>query len=272
MLLDGLVALKLITKTGEFYHNAAIASACLVPGRPSYQGHIIRHQRNSAESWPFLPEALRSGQAVRDPREAFPPDRLRAFILGMSDIGKFSARDILSAVDLSRYRRVLDAGGGPGTYSIAFLQAYPRMHATVFDRPDVLEIAREQARNAGVEDRCTFQAGDLATDTLGNGYDLVFVSNIIHSFGPAANQALVRKCYDALVSGGHLILKDFLVENDRSGPPFSLLFALRMLLATGEGDTYTYFEVAEWTRAAGFKEGRVIDLTPQTRLWLVEKP
>jgi len=271
MLLDGLVALGLIEKTDGWYRNAEIASVCLVPGREGYQGDIIRHTRDGWDTWARMEECVRTGNGV--PREGGgrSPEGLRNFILGMSNIAVLSAQDVLGALDLSRYRRLLDVGGGPGTYSIAFVQAHPEMRATLFDLPEVVEIAREQVEKAGLLERFDFVPGDYKQDTLGSGHDLVFVSNIIHSLSDAGNRALVRKCYDALTTGGTLIIKDFLADDGRTGPPFSLIFALHMLIHTGDGDTYTISEVADWTRAAGFAEGRLVSITPQTRLWVVEK-
>jgi len=245
---------------------------CLVPGREAYQGDIIRHTRSGWETWSRLEESVRTGAGV--PREGGggrTPEDLRNFILGMSNIAVLSAQDVLSALDLSRYRHVLDVGGGPATYSIAFLQAHAETKATLFDLPDVVEIAREQVTGAGLLDRFAFTPGDYNTDALGEGYDLVFVSNIIHSLGDDQNRALIKKCHDALAAGGTLIIKDFLVDDDRTGPAFSLVFALHMLIHTGVGDTYTAAEVDAWTRAAGFGEGRLVNITPQTRLWVVEK-
>ncbi len=271
MLLDGLVALGLVEKTGGQYRNREIASVCLVPGRDAYQGNIIRHTRSGWATWERLEESVRTGTGV--PREGGErsPDELRDFILGMRNIGLLSARDVLGALDLSRYRHVLDVGGGPGTYAIAFLKAHPGMKATLFDLPDVIAIAREQVAAAGLLERFSFLPGNYDTDSLGTGYDLVFVSNIIHSLGEERNRALARKCHAALAPGGTLVIKDFLVDEERTGPSFSLIFALHMLIHAGEGDTYTASQVADWTRAAGFGEGRLISITPQTRLWVTEK-
>lgn len=271
ILLDALVAMELLTKLDGRYMNNATASACLVPGKPGYQGNIIEHHRHIAERWARLPESLRSGEAVEAAQEQRSPGELRAFILGMSDIAKFSAHELADAVDLSERRHLLDLGGGPGTYSIVFLNTFPEMRATLFDRPEVVAIAREQVEETGLSDRFDYIEGDLLDEPFGQGYDLALLSNIIHSMSPEDNQALVRKCYDALEPGGILIIKDFLVDDDRSGPPFSLMFAVNMLVGTGVGDTYTFAEVAEWTKAAGFPDGAAIDLTPQSRLWLVTK-
>jgi len=271
MLLDGLLALGLVEKQDGLYRNTPLASACLVPGGAAYQGHIIRHHMHGAPLWQRLGEAVRTGKGMRGERRERSPEELRDFILGMSDIAKFSVEEVLKAYDFSVYHSLLDAGGGPATYSIGFLNKYPNLQATVFDLPEVIPIAREQAGKAGLEGRMSFLPGDLNKDDLGEGYDLVLVSNIIHSLSPDQNRALVRKCYEAMISGGLLVIKDFLVDNERTGPPFSLLFALRMLLGTGAGDAYTFAEVEQWTHNAGFRTGRALDLTAQSRLWLAEK-
>ena len=272
MLLDGLVAIDLLRKSDGRYVNAPAASDCLVPGKPGYQGHIIQHQSHGWEMWGRMIEAIRSGGAVEQDSRRESPEELRAFILGMSDIGRQSARDMLGALDLTPYRHMLDLGGGPATYAITFLQACPELRATVFDQPEVCDIAREEIAASGLDSRIGFRSGDFTEDPIGDGYDLILASNIIHSLGPEGNRTLAAKCFAALEPGGLLILKDFFPEPDRSGPPFSLLFALRMLLATGEGDAYTLEETAAWTDAAGFEPGEVQELTPQTRLWLVRKP
>jgi SAM-dependent methyltransferase len=271
ILLNGLAAMQLVIKEGGTYRNTELASACLVPGGKAYQGHILRHMRHVSQNWAQLGDAVRSGTGVRKQDSPRTPEQLRAFILGMMDISKMSAREMLPHLDLSERRHMLDLGGGPATYAIAFLNAYPRMRATVFDFPDVIEIAREQVAEARLEDRLSYVAGDMTRDDIGSGYDFILLSNIIHSMSVEENRVVAGKCYDALEPGGLLVIKDFLVENDRSGPPFGLMFAINMLVATPEGDTYTFAEVETWTRDAGFKSGRAVDLTPQTRLWLVEK-
>lgn len=271
MLLDGLVALELVARDGAAYVNTPLAAACLAPGGPAYQGHILRHHQNGWDTWGRLGEAVATGQPVAVQGERS-PEELRHFILGMRDVARFSAREVLGALDLSGYRHVLDLGGGPATYAITFLEAVPAMRATLFDRPEVVPIAQEQAAAAGLSDRFAFRAGDMTTDDIGSGYDLIMLSNVAHCLGPAVNAALVKKCYGALEPGGRLILKDFLADDDRTGPPFSLLFALRMLLHCDGGDTYTFAEAKEWTRAAGFTDGEAVALTPQTRLWAADKP
>jgi len=271
MLLDGLVALGLVERDGPNYRNTAAASACLIPGAPHDQTHIITHKAGGWESWGRLEEAVRTGAAI--PRESpnRSPEDLRAFILGMADIGRMNAEAMLAALDIAPYRRMLDIGGGPGTYSIAFVKAQPDMRATVLDLPDVLPIGREQAERAGVSDKVTFIEGDLTTSDFGGPFDLILLSNIIHSVDASTNQDVVRRAHAALEPGGMLIIKDFLLDSGRVGPAYGLIFALQMLLHTPAGDTYTIDDVAAWTDAAGFPPGRFVDLAPQSRLWIVQR-
>ena len=271
MLLDGLVALNLVDKDGEAYRNAPVASQCLVEGATLDQTHIMRHRDHGYATWGQLEQTVQQGHGLPKAEESRSPEELRAFICGMNDIAKQSARDMLGIVDLTDRRNLLDIGAGPGTYSIACMEAIPELRATLFDLPEVIPIGREQVEATGFTDRASFVEGDLTTDELGSGFDLILVSNIIHSYGPDTNADLVKRCYSALKPGGKLIIKDFLLESDRMGPPFSLIFALHMLVHTDAGDTYSRDEVARWTDSAGFAPGAFRELTPQSGLWIVEK-
>ena len=272
MLLDGLVAIELLRKDANGYSNTPAASACLVKGAPAYQGNIIRHNRACRDAWLTLGEAVRTGTSAKPSEGERSPDELRDFILGMANIGRMSAREIVAKVDLSPYHHVLDAGGGPASYSIAFLKPHPHMRATLFDRPEVIHIAREEVAKAELEDRFAYRSGDLIDDDIGSGYDLVLVSNIIHSMSADHSRELVAKCSAAMKSGGLLIIKDFLMDEDRAAPSFGHLFAINMLVNTAEGDTYSVSDVEEWTRDAGFIDGRVMDVAANSRLWLTRKP
>jgi hypothetical protein len=270
MLLDGLLALDLLKKEDGKYVNSELAASCLVEGAPLDQRHILQHKANGWEPWSQLEDAVRTGTCVCEEGERRDDD-LRSFICGMQDIARQSAQAVLDAVDLSGFSNLLDLGGGPAAYSIAFLQAHPKMRGTLFDLPEVIPIGREQVEQAGLLERYSFKPGNMTENDLGGGYDLILLSNIIHSFNPEGNQAIIEKCFGALEDGGMLIVKDFLMEPDRSGPAFGLLFALHMLVHTPQGGTYTRDEVAQWTTQAGFGDGEYLALTPQSRLWMARK-
>lgn len=279
MMLDALASQGLLEKERGRYRNSPVAAQCLLPGAPSDQTHILRHKAYGWDTWGQLETALQTGTGVLREEKTRSDEELRAFICGMADVGRQSAQRILEALDLSKCKNLLDIGAGPGTYAIAFCKAHPEMRATLFDLEDVLPIAREEVEAVGLEDRISYRAGDLTTDSFGSGFDLIFVSNIIHSYDEATNRALVQRCHDALSSGGMLIIKDFLVDADAVEPAFNFLFALHMLVHTEAGDIYTTAQVADWTREAGFADGdyhalapQVRALTSQTRMWCVTKP
>ncbi|MCL4215812.1 MAG: methyltransferase domain-containing protein [Candidatus Hydrogenedentes bacterium] len=152
------------------------------------------------------------------------------------------------------------------------VSTYPRLRATLFDRPEVIEIAREQVAGANLTGRIDFIPGDFMGDPLGAGYDVILVSNIIHSYGSDENRALMRKCAEALSPGGVLVVKDFFPDDERSGPPFALLFALHMFLHTEQGGTYTLSEVASWTREVGLEDGELIPVAVNSGAWIAHKP
>lgn len=272
MLLDGLVAIDLVTKADGRYRNGDAVRACLVEGAPDDRRHIMRHRAHSWAGWSDLEAALKAGGARAESKPERSPEEVRAFILGMADVGKSSAAAMLDEIDLAGRTHMLDIGTGPGTYPITFMKAYPDLRATLQDLPDVLDIAREQVEAAGLEARVDYRPGDLTTDDLGAGYDFIHISNVVHMLGADANADLVRRCFDALEPGGMLLIKDFLIEPERLGPPFSLMFALHMLVHTPAGDVYTWVDAQTWTDAAGFAPGRCVHLTPDSRLWIAERP
>lgn len=272
MLLDALHAVGLVEKEAGQYWNAPIAAACLAPEAPQDQRHILMHKGYGYERWARLEEAVRTGAAPAKSQPQRSPQELQAFIRGMADIARTSAEGLCERLDLSAHRVLLDLGTGPGTYAITLLQRHPHMRAILMDLTEVLPITREEAAKAGVQDRAEFIAGDITRFTFTKGYDLALLSNIVHSFSPAMNRDLIARIFDGLEPGGTLIIKDFLVDPERSGPAFSLLFALQMLLNTEGGDVYTTQEMAAWTEEAGFAPGELLQLTEQTRLWVVKKP
>ena len=272
ILLDALTAAELLEKHGGRYQNGVTASSCLVKGAKDYQGHIIQHAAHSWESYQGMEEAMKAGGPPGGPRRERTTAELRSFILGMDDIGRGSAQQLAKAVDFSKYLHLLDLGGGPATYPMVLVSAYPQLRATLFDRPDVIEIAKEQVEAGGLTDKIDFIPGDFMADPLGVGYDAILVSNIIHSYGTEENQRLVEKCAEALSPGGVLIVKDFFPNDERSGPPFALLFALHMFLHTEQGGTYTLNEVASWTREAGLEDGELIPVAVNSGAWIAHKP
>jgi SAM-dependent methyltransferase len=142
------------------------------------------------------------------------------------------------------------------------------MRATVFDLPHVLPLTRQYIASEGLTDRVEARPGNYHTDDLGEGYDLVFLSAILHSNSPDENRTLIAKCARALNPGGRVAVQEFIVDEDRTAPPFAALFALNMLVGTAAGDTFTESEVAGWMADAGLSRVRRQDTDFGTTLIL----
>jgi 16S rRNA G1207 methylase RsmC len=159
---------------------------------------------------------------------------------------------IVKALGASNVRHVLDLGGGSGAYSIALAKANPELKAEILDFPAVAPLTEDYIRNAGVETQVTVRSGDMLKEKYGTGFDLVMLNAICHMFSPAQNEELFRRAFAALAPGGRLMIQDFLLTPDKTGPQFATLFSLNMLVATEAGASYNEAEYKRWLNAAGF--------------------
>jgi SAM-dependent methyltransferase len=150
-------------------------------------------------------------------------------------------------------------GGGSGAYAMAFVKARSNINAAVFDLPNVIPITRGYIEKEGLADKIKTIEGDYTVDPLGKGYDLIFLSAIIHSNSIEVNMKLLKKCLEALNPGGQVVIQDFIMDENRTTPLSGALFALNMLVSTEAGDTYTESEVRDWMTAAGLSSIKRID-------------
>ncbi|UCD57080.1 MAG: methyltransferase domain-containing protein [Candidatus Hydrogenedentota bacterium] len=267
ILLDALVALGLLKKRAGCYSNGPHANAYLIEGAPDYRGNILKHFHHLWDDWADLGYVLKRGhpRRVKEDEMLFKNRELnREFILGMDNIARDVAETLADKLDLSGARRMLDLGGGPGTYADVFTRKYPGLEATVFDVPLTLRVTKKLIRERGLGHRVKMQAGNFKTDPLGSRYDVVWGSSIIHSQSEKEIRLLFRKIRRALVPGGRVIIHDTFLEDNRVSPPMAALFAVNMLAATKAGRSYTYSEVKRWLKQAGFGRIKQREATPRT--------
>ena len=105
-----------------------------------------------------------------------------------------------------------------------------------------------------MNDKISFLSGDYLADDLGNGYDLIFLSAIVHINSLEENNLLIKKCYESLNAGGQIVIKDWVMNEDRTEPAGGAYFALNMLVGTEHGDTYTETEMRSWFTNTGIKK------------------
>jgi ubiquinone/menaquinone biosynthesis C-methylase UbiE len=271
--LHALAGMELLEPADGLFRNSPLAEELLVRGRDHYQGDIIAHSGRLIKRWLQLPSVLKTGKPAEVPSVVDDQGSRRDFILGMSNIAKLSANKVAETIDLRPSRHMLDLGGGPGTYAITFCRMNPGLSAVVFDLPAVIdEITTEQVARADLSGRIDFVRGDYLQDEYGRGYDLVLVSNIIHSLGEKDNRDLLARCHRSMEPGGRVVVKDFLLDENRVTPAFASMFAVNMLTGTGAGGCYTISEVTSWLEDTGYRQVELRQISPQARLLVAVRP
>jgi ubiquinone/menaquinone biosynthesis C-methylase UbiE len=245
ILLDAVTALGLLKKTGSRYRNTSVAKRFLLKESPTYQGDMLRHADSLWKSWSGLDDVVKSGLPNRDGTRDH-----ESFIRAMHNNAVLRTPDVIKALDLRGVKRALDLGGGPGTYSVAL--ARTGISVTLFDLPNTVDIAKKLILDSGIE-TIDFLSGDFHSDDIGNGYDLVFISQIFHSLSEGENLALLEKSRRALNPKGRIAIQEFFLEKNRAFPVSGALFSVNMLVNTASGRCYTPQEMKDWLGRTGFK-------------------
>jgi len=270
LLLDACVATGLLEKRGEAYRNSREAAMYLVPGVPSDLSRAIRYNRDVYAAWGKLTEMVRTGRPVEAPSLHLGDDsaRTRTFVMSMHSRALGMGRAVVPHVELAGCEKLLDIGGGPGTYSVLLAQANPGLTCTVMDLPDVVAIARELIERQRMGDRVRTLAGSYRESAFPEGQDAVIFFGVLHQESAESVQALLRKAYGALNPGGVLYVMDMMTGPDRAHPPFSALFAVNMALTTDHGWVFSDAELIAWLTAAGFERAGVKPLPAPMPHWL----
>jgi hypothetical protein len=253
MLLDAIASIGLLVKQGETYRCEAVVAQSLADSSARSVLPMVLHMASLWNRWSRLTDVVRGiGGAKEEFNFTRRDEELRAFIGAMHVVATPLAKRIVDSVNAQLSRALLDVGGGSGTYTIAFLRAVPEMKATLFDLPEVIQMARERIAEEGLLDRITFAAGSFHQQELPPGHDLALVSAIIHSNSPKQNQDLYNKVFLSLNRGGRILVRDYVMEPDRTFPRDGAIFAINMLIGTAGGGTYTFDEIKAGLLNAGF--------------------
>jgi SAM-dependent methyltransferase len=263
VLADALTALEILTKIGDRYRPSPGIAPLLKAGDAASVIPMLRHQANCLRSWAQLATVVRTGRCFeREPSVRGPDEDRRSFIEAMHVTSREAAprvvRGLESKLGPLEFEHLLDVGGGPGTWAMAFLEANPSGRATIFDLPEVIPIARDQVARDGFEGRIDFAPGDLETDELPPSVDVVWISAVAHMNSREQNRALYAKALRALRPGGHILIRDIVMDDLHTSPPAGALFAINMLVNTEGGGTYSLAETREDLQSAGFGEPEVI--------------
>ncbi len=262
LLLNALVAMRVLIKEDGRFGNTRVAQKYLVRSSPEYVGHLLILHDSEWENWGKLEETIRTGVSpVRQHVFETNPE-MGANVLAVLDrIGRGSGINLAKYLELDGVEHLLDVGGGAGTNAIAFCQEYPHLQATVFDLPQTLLVTERYIKEAGLEGRIALKPGNFNMDSLGGPYDVVLMSDILHYQDSRTNAALVGKAFAHLKGMGRLVIKDRFLDSDRTSPAWTTAFAVHIMVNTEHGDCFTTQEAMDWMATAGFQS--VTELEPR---------
>jgi SAM-dependent methyltransferase len=254
LLADALAALGLLEKSDGLYSPApGIVEALTADGEATILPYVL-HGAACARSWVHLADSVEMGGPVHaGPGIRGAEAELASYIEAMEVVNRRWAPEVIASLGPPVFEHLLDVGGGPATWSIAFARAVPNARITLYDRSEVLPISRRHVEAAGLTDRFTFMAGDFYTDeALPSGADLAWASAIAHQSSRQQNREIFEKIHAALVPGGQILIRDVVMDDTRTEPPFGAMFAVHMLVMTEKGGTFSLAELHEDLEAAGF--------------------
>jgi SAM-dependent methyltransferase len=256
-LLDALSGLGILEQRNGRYHNTPEAAAFMRSGSPANLSGMAQVMTHALRDWATLPEAAASDQPTATHNSEMPDNEFwHVLVTAIAPLSVPVATLIAEQLGVARAGTVswLDVGGGSGVWSAVWLQSNRQGRAFQLDWPQVNRIARQYVGQFGVADRLQTIDGDLHSEDFGEArYDFGIYSHIAHQESPADNLSVFRKFRRALRPGGTLVINDFVLEDDRTGHPFAMLFSTQMLLATRSGQVWCHSDYRGWLSEAGFK-------------------
>lgn len=282
VLVTGLVSLGILLKEGDAYSLSPLSNQCLVEGKPEYLGDILGWQRHIV--YPGLEDfsaALRANKNIG--LEKFPgqgdslyarlrsdPFKERVFARAMEGLSRQANEALLESFDFSRFKHLVDIGGGNGTNAMAFARHYPHLKASIMDLSSVCELARQNIETHGMTSRVQLHPGNLLEDPFPQGADVILFCHLFSIWDEATDQRLMKKAFDALPTGGALAVFGMAMDADEKGPISTALGNPYFLaIATGTGYLYSVGEYEAWMRKAGFRKLHTITGLPKDHVLIV---
>jgi SAM-dependent methyltransferase len=271
ILADAMVALGFVERQGDHYRNSPVVATFLSGRTPADLRPALRYwDRLNYQRWSKLEEVVRTEQAVFG-AFTFTPEEQSLYTAGVEAITAGTARALALAYDFSQHHRVLDLGGGTGSFLRAILGQHSALEATLYDSPAVTTLARQRLAGSPLATRLRIVEGDFFTDPLPEDSDAVLIANVFHNFLPERNRALLQRVWASAPAGARLLLVDFWTDPTHTQPLTAALMAGAFLLVTGQGDVYSAEEVRDWLQATGWRTIEHIPLAGPASLIVAEK-
>ena len=284
--MNALIGLKFLRKDDGRYALTPQSAAFLVRGKPQFLGDQLSDMQNKWHAaapetgrwrmWLDINDVVRTGKPAAPVNlEQHGGEYFKGFVevlFGTHYRAALTLAEALSIAHKEKPVRVLDLAAGSGVWGIALARKSPLVTVTAVDWPSVLELTKTVARRWGLLPRFQFVAGDLLSADFGAGHHIALLGHILHTEGATRSHALIKRTFEALAPGGIIAIADFLVNEDRTGPPMALTWAVNMLVQTEEGDTFSFVEIDGWLRDAGFENPRLLENPGPSPLILANKP
>jgi ubiquinone/menaquinone biosynthesis C-methylase UbiE len=267
-LLNHLVADGFLTRDGARYGLSATSAAFLDPTGVTNLGSAIRFIASPmiVDSFTRLTDAVRRGGTAVPAEGTLAPEHpvWVEFARAMGPLAGMTAVLLGNLLEVERAPalQVLDISAGHGMFGITLAQLNPQIVVTALDWKNVLAVAAENARTAGVADRFRTLPGSALEIGYGKDFDLILIPNFLHHFDPPTCERVLAKAHAALKPGGRVAIVEFVPDDDRSGPADAVRFALVMLATTPAGDSYTFAEYQTMLRNSGFAQSTLHELQP----------
>lgn len=255
-LLDALAAMQLLSKKGDTYRNTEASLTFLSKSSKQYVGFMIMHHYHLVDSWHRMDEAVVSGQPNRIRTSTSSEEHRKSFLMGMFNIAMAVAPKLAREIDLTGCKRLLDLGGGPGTFAIHFCMENKGLEGMVYDLPTTKPFAQKTIQRFHMEDRVTFTPGNYIEEDFyfDEPFDVAWLSHILHGEGPEDAAKIIGKTVASMASGGKIFIHEFILDDTRTAPLIPALFSINMLLGTNQGQSYSETELRQMLEHYGVQK------------------
>jgi len=272
-LITACAAIDLVIRDGAMVANSDDVERFLVRGKPTYFGdYLVHFAKGSYSSWGKVADFLKGEGSVGRGRyydTANDPKEARALTDAGYTGSQGTARVLARRFDFSPYRHLLDIGGGSAVYSIEACRRYPQLTATVLDFPNICVVAREFIEKEGFAARIRTMGCDFTADPFPSGPDVALLCGNIHAYDSTTAHRVVKKAYDILPSGGAMIICDYMLNSERTGPPVAAFLSLAQAFQPGSGVVHSATDFKKYLEAAGFRAPKVEEFLEGSLGWAV---